>query len=284
MQIGESAFERCYNLKEINFPANLKIIGDTAFKYCNGLRTVSVPPSAQKIDFCAFLGCAGLTEVNVPAGICHGSAFVDCPYIGKSLPEIPESFELDLVGNPYRFTIYSDVPEEIIAKISPQEYLDLGEDYVRCSYLNDGDLLYTTGEDCFFSRDMLDSKAELAPWSCYGNNEFTLEAIYHGDRRKGSYLVMDRCLMKKAEWKYRFDLGGNPFTPNLFMFKRYSGEGLIYEMLEKKRGSLIFEPEKAYYCEKPCSVEFVAGREDRKVRRYIFQDRKFIKKIDYELR
>lgn len=54
--IGESAFENCINLEEINFPDGLVRIGKEAFKNTN-LISISIPNSARYIDKNAFKDC-----------------------------------------------------------------------------------------------------------------------------------------------------------------------------------------------------------------------------------
>lgn len=60
--IGNSAFNRCSNLKEIEIPNGIETIGDHAFWSC-GLSSVVIPTSVKKIGSYAFENNRSLMEV-----------------------------------------------------------------------------------------------------------------------------------------------------------------------------------------------------------------------------
>lgn len=91
-KIGNSAFECCYNLRNVIFSKNLKEIecyafwacsnleniklpdgitscGESAFHYCNSLTYVEIPGSLTKIDDYWFTSCSNLKKVKFNSGV-----------------------------------------------------------------------------------------------------------------------------------------------------------------------------------------------------------------------
>ena len=63
LTIGDSAFARCYNLKEIVLPEGTTSIGEYAFEDCYSLFTFTLPSTLQDMGYHAFYGCDFLFEV-----------------------------------------------------------------------------------------------------------------------------------------------------------------------------------------------------------------------------
>ena len=126
---------------------------------------------------------------------------------------------------------------------------------------------------------MLDWKAA----SSFYNEEFALETFIK-DRSKDAYVVIDMRQIHKASWKYGFDLEGKPFNSNLFMFHRCYSSLFVHNMLGIGSGrGIVFSPEEAFYCEKPCEVEFLADSGQRGgICRFVFYQGTRIKKLEYE--
>lgn len=88
--IGFSAM-RCYNLRQINFPASLRRIADKAFEYSNALTQLDLNEGLEVIGSDAFIGTEQLEAVNLPSTLKEigGSAFektaFDCPSV--AIPE-----------------------------------------------------------------------------------------------------------------------------------------------------------------------------------------------------
>lgn len=61
--IGDSTFEGCSKLREINFPASLKNIGEAAFKNCASLDFLSIPNTLTSIGNDAFAGCSKVDSI-----------------------------------------------------------------------------------------------------------------------------------------------------------------------------------------------------------------------------
>ena len=67
--IGSKAFNKCKNLKRINFAEGLEKIGNNAFEDCEALEEACLPKSVCVIGADLFSGCSSLTRVNLPKGI-----------------------------------------------------------------------------------------------------------------------------------------------------------------------------------------------------------------------
>lgn len=110
-EIGEGAFESCYNFRTLNLPRDLKKIGprafkdcllsgnldiaynvteigDYAFSGCTGLTKLSLTSSLQRIGANAFSGCKNLNcELAIPSTVTEigDGAFKDCSYLSGTL-------------------------------------------------------------------------------------------------------------------------------------------------------------------------------------------------------
>lgn len=78
--IGRSAFDGCYDLKDITIPNSVTTIGRSAFWECKNLTSITIPNSVTTIGINAFAG-AGLTSITIPASVkeINEHAFWDCP-------------------------------------------------------------------------------------------------------------------------------------------------------------------------------------------------------------
>lgn len=63
IEIGESTFEHCANLKKILFPDSLKVIGSSSFSFCESLEEVYLPSKVDTIQSFAFSYCRRLSKV-----------------------------------------------------------------------------------------------------------------------------------------------------------------------------------------------------------------------------
>ena len=64
-KIGDYAFYKCFQLREITLPSGLTYIGVNAFDYCNYLSSIDIPSSVTFLGAGAFNNCSGLTSVTV---------------------------------------------------------------------------------------------------------------------------------------------------------------------------------------------------------------------------
>jgi len=78
--ISESAFERCYKLRNINIPSSVYKISSSAFRGCSSLEKIVIPNSVYDIEECAFRSCTSLKEVILPFGIkeINSGVFSEC--------------------------------------------------------------------------------------------------------------------------------------------------------------------------------------------------------------
>lgn len=79
-EIGDGAFKRCENLKEVVLGKTLKTIGERAFEDCDELEQINLPSSLAVIKKRAFLNCISISSVafsDVLAEI-GSSAFENC--------------------------------------------------------------------------------------------------------------------------------------------------------------------------------------------------------------
>jgi len=66
-QIGEEAFEQCYEVLSITIPLGIRNIGNGAFIDC-GMKSVTLPSSLTNIGEMAFAYCHSLRKVLIPDG------------------------------------------------------------------------------------------------------------------------------------------------------------------------------------------------------------------------
>ena len=90
-EIGNYAFENCYDLTSITIPNSVTTIGDCAFYNCRGLSTLTIPTSVITIGKSAFKGCSGITSITIPNSVTTigESAFMWCS--GLTEVTIPNS-------------------------------------------------------------------------------------------------------------------------------------------------------------------------------------------------
>ncbi len=79
--IGECAFEKCQNLKEIVIPGSVKEIKNSAFFECYGLKKITIEDS----EFPLILGYDDRSHWNSRYGIFYSTKVIDYIYIGRNL-------------------------------------------------------------------------------------------------------------------------------------------------------------------------------------------------------
>ena len=90
-ELGVCAFSKCWGLKDISLPGDLKSVGDFAFSDCSSLETINLPSGITTIGNYAFWYCENLTSLTLPSGLISigDRAFENC-YSLTSL-EFPSS-------------------------------------------------------------------------------------------------------------------------------------------------------------------------------------------------
>ena len=81
--IGWAAFHHCTKLEHINIPNSITYIGNGAFEHCAKLEHITIPNSVTYIGDCAFYGCTSLDNIVIPGGAelsaqTTGSTFAEC--------------------------------------------------------------------------------------------------------------------------------------------------------------------------------------------------------------
>ena len=89
--IGDDAFSKCANLKNITIPNSVTSIGSSAFSECLGLKSITIPDSVISIGSYAFWACrANLTEVIIGNSVASigRNAFYGCSLLTSiTLPD-----------------------------------------------------------------------------------------------------------------------------------------------------------------------------------------------------
>ena len=81
--IGWAAFHDCTKLEHINIPNSITYIGGGAFEDCAKLEHITIPNSVTYIGDAAFYGCTSLDNIVIPGGAklsaqTTGSTFAEC--------------------------------------------------------------------------------------------------------------------------------------------------------------------------------------------------------------
>ena len=88
--IGNYAFERCRNLKNVHIASSVTRIGSFAFADCISLKSATIPSSVTSIGRAAFIGCDGLTTISIPNSVIDidGEAFLRTVFITIEQPKL----------------------------------------------------------------------------------------------------------------------------------------------------------------------------------------------------
>lgn len=91
-EIGEGAFESCYNFRTLNLPRDLKKIGNRAFKDCLLSGNLDIAYNVTEIGDYAFSGCTSLTKLTLTSSLQRigAYAFSGCKWLDCELA-IPSS-------------------------------------------------------------------------------------------------------------------------------------------------------------------------------------------------
>lgn len=86
VEIGDYAFECCYELKSVSIPSSVYYIGRFAFSNCRLLEEINIPNGVEAIKVSAFAYCRNLESIIIPSSVnsIGISAFSEC----KALKDI----------------------------------------------------------------------------------------------------------------------------------------------------------------------------------------------------
>ena len=78
--IGESAFDECKKIENVEIPNSVTNIGACAFEWCLNLTNIIIPNSVTNIGACAFEGCPNLANIIIPNSVTNigDGAFYYC--------------------------------------------------------------------------------------------------------------------------------------------------------------------------------------------------------------
>ncbi len=69
--VASAAFNECYGLTSVTFPAGVTGLCDSAFLSCDGLSAVRLPDGLISIGDYAFSNCTGLIDVSIPDSVTY---------------------------------------------------------------------------------------------------------------------------------------------------------------------------------------------------------------------
>ena len=69
--VASAAFNECYGLTSVTFPAGVTGLCDSAFLSCDGLSAVRLPDGLISIGDFAFSNCTGLIDVSIPDSVTY---------------------------------------------------------------------------------------------------------------------------------------------------------------------------------------------------------------------
>ena len=176
ISIGESAFEGCTALKEINFNEN-STIGKNAFKGCSSLESVTFGKNTQ-VGISAFENCTALKELNFPklTGL-DVRAFAGCTALEKVV------FPL---GKENAFNIGNNVFENCKAL----KYVDIRNISVLGGEDTIGQTAYTTGKDIFYNCIALETVV-VGHRFCVESRQFALDTSVLSEFTPKAILYVD---------------------------------------------------------------------------------------------
>lgn len=127
-KIGSEAFNGCIGLRKVTFHEGLLFIMDRAFWNCSGIRSVEFPESLELIGARAFECCSLLSRVQIknPDTFVDENAFRETPYYDAQIQKTRKGFSTDGKRNRGPETENLVIPEGVTN-------IDLWE-YSRCEF------------------------------------------------------------------------------------------------------------------------------------------------------
>lgn len=144
-ELRNSAFEGCYDLREVELPSSLRTIGKSAFWSC-ALETLEVPEGVTTIGDYAFQECWDLVDITLPASLTSigEGAFESCWDCSLTCPFDSYAYNWAL-EQPNSFIITSPLPVGDFSTPDPVAYpatqmveLDGRQLQLQCYALRDG--------------------------------------------------------------------------------------------------------------------------------------------------
>ena len=92
-KIGDTAFYKCYYLKDVTFPSGLESIGSSAFEQCNLFTKVVLPDTLSEMKSYAFKNCPGITSITLSKTLTYipNECFSYCKITEIVIPDTVET-------------------------------------------------------------------------------------------------------------------------------------------------------------------------------------------------
>lgn len=116
VEIGDYAFDCCYELKSVSIPSSVYYIGRFAFDNCYLLEEINIPNGVEAIKVSAFASCCNLESIIIPSSVnsIGISAFSECKALKNvycQAVNVPETHSSAFDNSPIeKMTLY--VPGE----------------------------------------------------------------------------------------------------------------------------------------------------------------------------
>ena len=91
-KIGDTAFYKCYYLKDVTFPSGLESIGSSAFEQCNLFTKVVLPDTLSELKNSAFKNCPGVASITLSKTLTYipNECFSYCKITEIAIPDSVE--------------------------------------------------------------------------------------------------------------------------------------------------------------------------------------------------
>ncbi len=122
--IGDGAFERCFNLVDVEFATtnNLKFIDNSAFEYCTSLQSIDIPEGVVYLGADAFSGAIKLERISLPSTLFYAggsSIFCNCLSLKEVMlfGSVPPQIDFDIADVNYAYSAFNIADQNYIASI-----------------------------------------------------------------------------------------------------------------------------------------------------------------------
>lgn len=194
VEIGDYAFDCCYELKSVSIPSSVYYIGRFAFDNCYLLEEINIPNGVEAIKVSAFSCCDKLENISLPVSV---KQIEEHAFVGSGLKTIKLFGEVTSIGE-YAFAdcfsltdfyCYSDnspqTAENVFAnvdlnKVNLHVPCNRKDAYTGADYWRDFGHLFTTDE---VKQDGLWYRLDDNTWEAalINNPDGNSRIIYEGD-------------------------------------------------------------------------------------------------------
>ena len=175
--IGNSAFEICFNLTSVEIPNSVTSIGDNAFNSCKSLTSVEIPNSVTSIGNGAFYHCSWLASITIGNSVTSigNGAFFMAPLTYLTFKGItPPEFGEECFGEYIIAYSYLSHATISVPSISIDAYKEALKDYGFSNIQANPKQLFLTGNNFYLQDSQIDG-ADVSFTRDFSTN---WEAIY----------------------------------------------------------------------------------------------------------